>query len=478
MGSLPTLPVVVIQLAMLITLGQGFSIPALYCQPRLNQHPMTFFSSKSIQESDREAELSANFENSTSDVRFISPLIDYGYRPAVEELENGTLREKPLLLYLPGFDGTFLSPFLQFPELHTIFDVRCLTVGTGDRSTLEGLCEAVISFLEEQQQREVTAAATSNNSSSRKVKTSKSSLMSLFSSRKNDRSSQRKNGNRPIYLVGESFGGILTLEVVQRLVSNSETPSDINLQGIVLINPATCFDRSRLAAEGPAVAELPPWLYSFGLLRLLSLFTDEYSLEQLKLILTAKALPSVIDNAEREAYMGRVAFSLPLVVPIMKQATLKWRLDKWLAVGCDKIADELMKFAPKVNMPVLIIAGERDGTLPSIAEAERLAGILPDVAVHVVEGAGHASACGSRVDLAALFRQRFPNLSVKNTRGSLRTRNAGVGRTSMKEVAAAGKGAYFGMEPRYDNATVGLSPLRYWNKQYWKKANLTQSIEH
>jgi hypothetical protein len=61
------------------------------------------------------------------DVRFISPLLEYGYLPAVEEHENNTLSQKPLLLCLPGFDGTFLSPFLQFPELHTIFDVRCMT---------------------------------------------------------------------------------------------------------------------------------------------------------------------------------------------------------------------------------------------------------------------------------------------------------------------------------------------------------------
>jgi hypothetical protein len=60
------------------------------------------------------------------DVRFISPLLEYGYLPAVEEHENNTLSQKPLLLHLPGIDGTFLSPFLQFPELHTVFDVRCM----------------------------------------------------------------------------------------------------------------------------------------------------------------------------------------------------------------------------------------------------------------------------------------------------------------------------------------------------------------
>jgi hypothetical protein len=41
-------------------------------------------------------------------VRFVSPLLEYGYPPAVIEYENKTLAQKPLLLYLPGFDGTFL----------------------------------------------------------------------------------------------------------------------------------------------------------------------------------------------------------------------------------------------------------------------------------------------------------------------------------------------------------------------------------
>lgn len=62
-------------------------------------------------------------------VRFISPCLEYGYPPAVEDFENKSMLDKPLLLYLPGFDGTFLSPFIQFPELSTIFDVRCMNIG-------------------------------------------------------------------------------------------------------------------------------------------------------------------------------------------------------------------------------------------------------------------------------------------------------------------------------------------------------------
>jgi pimeloyl-ACP methyl ester carboxylesterase len=432
---------------------------------------------------------SNNNGNRTRDVRFISPLLDYGYRPAVEEYENNTLQHKPLLLYLPGFDGTFLAPFVQFPELSTIFDVRCMTVGVDDQSTFVELREAVIDFLQQELLRPpVENTGNSPASVSASVEGEQISLTASLTStaaaaflnvftRNKESSSSKLVTRRSVYLAGESFGGILALEVSNYLIANKNNAAtaDIYLQGITLINPATCFDRSRLAAEGPAIADLPAWLYAFGLVKLLPLFTDEHSIQQLVLILTAAALPSVIDTAAREAYMGRVAFSLPFVLPFMKQSTLQWRLTEWLATGCDKVAYDLNEYASKVKIPVLIVAGEKDGTLPSIAEAERLAGILPDVSVHVVEGAGHASTCGSRVDLAALFRNRFPALRPpKSVRSRTTTNKAYHARTAMKDVAANGTGAYFGMTPRYDNASVGLSPLKYWSSSYWKMVNITR----
>jgi hypothetical protein len=60
----------------------------------------------------------------------------------------------------------------------------------------------------------------------------------------------------------------------------------MGLQGLTLINPATCYGRSRLAHIG----------------------TNDYSLEQLIMILRGNALPSVIDTPVREACIGRVAF--------------------------------------------------------------------------------------------------------------------------------------------------------------------------
>ena len=83
----------------------------------------------------------------TSNVKFVRPLLDFGHPPTVTELEDGTLSDKPLLLYLPGFDGTYMSPFIQFPELGTEFDVWCMTVGMDDRSTFEELKQNVLDFI-------------------------------------------------------------------------------------------------------------------------------------------------------------------------------------------------------------------------------------------------------------------------------------------------------------------------------------------
>ena len=377
----------------------------------------------------------------------MSPLLEYGYRPAVEEYENKTLQEKPILLYLPGFDGTFLSPFLQMPELHTLFDVWCMEVSMQDRSTVAELKQDVVTFLVDQCQ-ELDDQPPTNTTN---TKQEGNIFASLFTSKGKDEESSRR---RQVYLAGESFGGILASQVALSLQANSSRTT-FDLKGLILINAALCYDRSRLAIEGPKVAALNKWLYLFGLLQMLSIFSDKHSFEQLLLILQAKALPSIIDSETKEAYLGRVALSLPFILPFMSQDTLRWRLSEWLQRGCSEVSDTNLR---SIKVRSLIVAGESDGTLPSIDEAERLAGLLPDARVHVVPEAGHASTCGSRLDLAALCRGRFREL-----------REIRPSRTSMKKVAANGTGPFYGMEPRYDNATVGLNPLRYWSRRYYRK---------
>ena len=379
------------------------------------------------------------------DIRFCSPLLDDGYPPVVEEHEAGTLQQKPLLITLPGFDGTFMTLFLQLPELSTSFDVRCLTMSMKDRSTYEELKSSVIEYILQEVQ-QVAAEEPPEEPSNK---------LNIFANILNKpNASKRKKAARSVYLMGESFGGILASDVAMTLLEDDRLKD--NIKGMTLINAATCYDRSKLASMGPGVAKLPPLLYPIGLCRLLPLFTDEYSVASLILMLQAKALPSVIDTEQREAYMGRIAFSIPQKLQYMSQQTLNWRLTEWLAAGCATMEARLERLPKFMQLfRTLIVAGEKDLCLPSIGEAERLSSLFINPQIFVVEGAGHASTCGSRVDLAALMRKRFPELK---------------GRTAMKSVAAAGKGANLGMVPRYDGRDdIGLSPLKYWNSENYRK---------
>jgi pimeloyl-ACP methyl ester carboxylesterase len=454
-----------------------------------------------------DSSLSQEEEDRPRVVDFASPLLEYGYLPAVEAYEDKSLSEKPLLLYLPGFDGTYIAPFIQFPELGTEFDIRCMTVGMKDRSSYDeikqGVLDYILAELQEPrpQEMQITTTATARTPSATasseyqplpidepvsvsappdddkadKEFTNPGNLFSNLRLFMNRPPTETKVYRRPIYIAGESFGGLLASDVALDLIQDKKRFPNLNLQGLILINPATCFDRSQLASKGPAVSTLPKFLYPFGLLRLLPLFTDEYSFKQLLLLLQAKGLPSVIDTPAREAYMGRVAFSLPRKLEYMPQGTLQWRLTEWLEVGCAKMESKLQDFSEFPSFRTLVIAGEKDMTLPSIAEAERLANLLPNCQVHVVEGAGHASTCGSRMDMAAVLRSRFTELQKQKSKDKSNKREEKK-RTTMKPVAAEGKGAYLGIEPRYDGATIGLNPILYWSKDYYRSVKQSSSL--
>ena len=399
-------------------------------------------------------------------VNFISPLINDGYPPAVLEYENSLKKQqdqtatnemngfksKPILLYLPGFDGTLMAPFLQFPSLGEEFDVRGLTIGMEDRSTFNELKEIVLQY--------------------------------VIGECGNDGIC-----TRAIYLMGESFGGILATEVALTL-RLSQKYKHVQLKGLILVNPATCYLRSNLYQCGPSIANsqsqnpilsFAQYVYSLTT-QLVPLFLDEgRAVEQLIAILSLKGLPKVVNSEMREAYMGRVAFLLPNRLKFMPQETLKWRLEQWLDNGCKVWGDRLesiqlgreeraddgkTKDLLKViqEMKTLIVAGELDLTLPSVDEAERLASDVfgdgapnnNNVRVHVVSGAGHASTCGGSLHLVRILRDFFPELpDDENADDSLHNPSDEL----------------VGLVPRYDNASIGLSPLLYWSKENYRELN-------
>ncbi|KAL7496954.1 hypothetical protein ACHAWT_008814 [Skeletonema menzelii] len=383
--------------------------------------------------------------DSPSRIEFISPLLQDGYPPAVKEQERVSADPKPILLYLPGFDGTTLASFLQFPALGEEFDVKAMQVSMEDRSTFEDLKDAVINFLVQE---------------------------CIYG---------RMGETYQLYLMGESFGGILATEVAAALLSNSQYSNFVRLQGLILVNPATSYLRSELYRLGPPIAN-SPWFrpienipYIFGLTtQLVPLFLDEgLAIQQLFTILSSKGLPAVVNTAQREAYMGRVAFALPSRLKFMPKNTLRWRLTEWLewgnAVFEDRLEvlksgitegeDDLGMLRLSRDVKTLIVVGEFDKTLPSLDEANRLsAEVFRNNVVHVVTGAGHASTCGGTLNLMQLLRQVYPEVN------GYRTTNYDVGTTEWKPRADLR-----GLVPRYDYANIGLSPLLYWSSDYYKE---------
>ena len=371
-------------------------------------------------------------------ISFVSPLLEDGYPPAVTEyqqqIRDKQSKRKPLLLYLPGFDGTLLAPFIQFPSLGEVFDVRGMRVGMDNRSTFDELSSIVLDY-----------------------------IISLQAQEYED-----------IYLMGESFGGILAIEVARDIQSNPKY-ANVQLKGLILINPATSYLRSALYKLGPPVANYSSLLPPITFIRYLSsligqlvpLFLDEgNAFQQLLLMLSSKALPIVLNTPQREAYLGRVAFDLPNRLKFMPQETLKWRLEEWLENGCKSFESRFGKSQHKScntdakgleslkSLKTLIVAGELDLTLPSVEEANRLSSnIFVDAKVHVVEGAGHASTSGGSLQLIQLISDFFPNLSKIN---------ATLERSNPPEDM-------YGLVPRYDRAPIGMSPLKYWSKEHYQK---------
>jgi len=79
----------------------------------------------------------------------------------------------PLFVFLPGMDGTGQLLRTQTEGLERLFDVRCLAIPPTDQTGWDELAERVIDLIEAE---------------------------------------LKQSGDRPVYLCGESFGGVFSPE--------------------------------------------------------------------------------------------------------------------------------------------------------------------------------------------------------------------------------------------------------------------------
>lgn len=131
--------------------------------------------------------------------------------------------EYPLLVYLPGMDGTGQLLRSQTAGLETGFDVRCLAIPRKDLNSWDVLAKSVLDLIYAELE---------------------------------------KSSQRPVYLCGESFGGCLAMKVA------IQTP-DL-FKRIILINPASSFRlRPWLNWASQLTYLVPSELYDVGALGLL-----------------------------------------------------------------------------------------------------------------------------------------------------------------------------------------------------------------
>ncbi|KAI4338666.1 hypothetical protein MLD38_023695 [Melastoma candidum] len=244
------------------------------------------------------------------------------------------LKNSPVLLFLPGLDGVGFGLMLHHKALGRAFEVRCLHVPVYDRTPFNEL----VKFVE-----------------------------------KTVKSEHAASPDKPIYLVGDSFGGCLALSVAAR-------NPNIDLV-VILANPATSFGRSQLQPLFPILEALPdelhftvPYLLSFVLgdpLKMASVTINE-------------RLPLRIQAEQLSRNLTSLLPLLSGLADIIPKETLLWKL-KLLKSAASYTNSRLHA----VRAEVILLYSGNDNMLPSANEADLLMKSLKSCKTRRFNGNGH-----------------------------------------------------------------------------------------
>jgi pimeloyl-ACP methyl ester carboxylesterase len=219
----------------------------------------------------------------------------------------------PLFVFLPGMDGTGELIHTQTETLDRCFDIRSLAIPQDNFSDWEQLTDAVIELV----QRE-----------------------------------QAKKPEKTTYLCGESFGGCLSLKVLEKAPELFDRA--------ILVNPASSFrERPYLSWGAVGTGFMPEPIYRSS---------------------TVLILPFL-------AAMGRIApHDRRALLNAMKSVppqTVRWRLSL-----LDNFSINPQQLQA-ISIPVLLLAAGSDRILPSEKEAEQLASYFPNSKIVTLPDSGH-----------------------------------------------------------------------------------------
>ncbi|CAN8272121.1 unnamed protein product [Cochlearia groenlandica] len=256
----------------------------------------------------------------------------------------------PLLLYVPGIDGTGLGLIRQHKRLGELFDIWCLHFPVNDRTPSRDIVKLI--------ERTV-------------------------------RSEYYRVPNRPIYIVGESIGACLALDVA---ASNP----DIDLV-LILANPVTRFNNFMLQPLSGLLEVFRDKVPSF--------VEENFGFKQ------GYPFAALFENMLNEtvAQMSGGLFgdittsaNLPTLVKIFSKETLLWKLQ--LLKSASASANRHMY---TVKAQTLILLSGRDQWLLNKEDIERLCSSLPNCEVRNFANHGQFLFLEDGVDLATVIKYSY-----------------------------------------------------------------------
>lgn len=242
--------------------------------------------------------------------------------------------DSPLLLYLPGIDGTGLGLITHHHKLGKIFDMWCLHIPVKDKTSFTDLLKLV--------ERTV-------------------------------RSENKRLPDRPIYLVGESLGACIALDVAAR-------NPDVDLV-LILANPATSFSRSQLRSLIPLLELMPDQLLSYFPYMLNLVSGDPLRMAWENVVKGLLPLQTVGELAQDLAAMSSY---LSVLADMLSTETLLWKLQMLKSASAS--ANSRLH---AVKVQALLLCSGKDQLFPSQEEGQRLRRMMPKCEIRIFEESGH-----------------------------------------------------------------------------------------
>jgi pimeloyl-ACP methyl ester carboxylesterase/1-acyl-sn-glycerol-3-phosphate acyltransferase len=225
---------------------------------------------------------------------------------------------------------------------------------------------------------------------------------------------------RNLTIVGESCGGLIAAHVGLRSSVHSVLKSNqsCNVDRIVLVNPATSFDRTSWSLGGRAIASTPGNLFPvLGVVTLLATVVQPKQISRVGDSIRSRvnSVNSLVDELNGLLAAGNE------ITKVLPAETLEWRLSKWLDTGSRLVSPRLKD----LKIPTLVLVGKEDRLLPSLEEGRRLRRLLPCVQVKEVSDGGHALLdgtidLGKELRLARVFKPKYTGRRDEQSSASLR----------------------------------------------------------